>query len=257
MEFKLFGRLRDDNGGDSDSSDLSGGSLDRTVENMFQQGYSEDEIREELEGQYSSAEISRAVNNAVTSTAADSDKPQPMTPYQEEDEAVSPMDEGYGQEDDSQTQDQDPFQQNGSIGQSSGLSSQGQRPQRQSGGDVDELVETVVAERLDRVKNEFESVYDQIDILADELESLEQRVDELETRRDEDNTEVVERVDQMSQQLESTQSRIGGLEKAFQQVLPSLVDNVKDLTSLVQEMKGKDVERDMNDMDDIDMDDWN
>lgn len=295
MKFKLFGRLRDDEEQNPDDSGLSGGSLDRTVENMFQQGYSEEEIKQELEGQYSSAEISRAVNNAVTSSATDNGGPQPMTRYQENDdeEAVSPMDEGYnqGEGQENQSMNNDSFQDdlNGGFNQQSeGLGSQGQQSrqnqgqpaqqqiqqnpqlqqeeqQMQSNGTVDpaveELIETIVSEQFQRVKNEFDSVYEEIDIIADELEDLDSRVHDLEVRDDEDQQEFIQKVEEMEDHIDSYQSRIGGLEKAFQQVLPSLVDNVKELTSLVQEIKNeKGIETSTQvseeDVEDIDMSDW-
>ncbi|MEF8880583.1 MAG: hypothetical protein V5A72_01995, partial [Candidatus Nanohaloarchaea archaeon] len=125
MKFKLFGKLRDDDEQSAEDAGLSGGSLERTVENMFQQGYSEEEIRNELEDQYSPAEISRAVNDTVTSSATDNGGPQPMTPYQEdtEEDAVSPMDEGYEQGNDNQNENQNNM--GSSMGQSDDLNSGG------------------------------------------------------------------------------------------------------------------------------------
>lgn len=286
MKFKLFGRLRDDEEQSAEDAGLSGGSLERTVENMFQQGYSEDEIRNELEDQYSPAEISRAVNNTVTSSATDNGEPQPMTPYQEdtEEDAVSPMDEGYEQGNDDQGENQNNM--GSSMNQQNSLDSGGlnsgdqrmqeqnpqpqpQQQQRLSQGDsqgavdpaVEELVETIVAEQFERVRNEFQTVYDEIDIIADEVEDLESRVHDLEIRDDEDQEEFIQKVDEMEEHIDSYQSRIGGLEKAFQQVLPSLVDNVKELTSLVQEIKqekGIETSTDVSqeDVEDIDMSDW-
>jgi len=301
MKFQLFGRLRDDEQSQTNSSrdtGLSGGSLDRTVENMFQQGYSEEEIKQELQGQYSSSEITRAVNNVVKSSATDNEGPEPMTPYQtdQSNEAVSPMDEGFNnnaqqQSDNSmnpgnQGPDFGNNQQNQSmegLGQGSqgfeqenrdnsragppqDIQRQGKQGSMTENGTVDpaveELIETVVAEKFGRISNEFSSVYDELDILIEELEELESRVHDLEVRDDEDQEQFVQKVDEMEEHIDSYQSRIGGLEKAFQQVLPSLVDNVKQLTSLVEEIKEEkgietstqiskdDVE------DDIDMSDW-
>jgi len=289
MKFKLFGRLRDqDEQQQTDETGLSGGSLDRTVENMFQQGYSEEEIKNELQGQYSPADISRAVNNAVTSSATDDGGPQPMTPYQEDNDAVSPMDEGFNQEENPENnQDQggldEPSMNQGFEQQNQGIKNQQQRPQQvqqnqrpqqnlqkqgaqSSGGNtvdpaVEELIETIVAEQFERVTNEFDSVYEELDVLIDEVENLESRVHDLEVRDDEDQEEFIQKVDEMEDHIDSYQSRIGGLEKAFQQVLPSLVENVKELTSLVQEIKQeKGIETSTQvskeDVEDIDMSDW-
>lgn len=300
MKFELFGRLRDNNGEDgsddsgfggggfggndfgSDSAGFSGGSLERTVDSMFSQGYSESEIKQELEGQYSQTEIDQAINNAVTSSAtgqstSNQGGPEPMTPYQkQDDEAVSPMDEGYSAGNgNSQNQEFD----------SSGFDSgnydsqpapepqpQPQQPQpvqqdstQQAGGTVDpsieELIETIVAENIQRIDEEFENLYSELDIIEETLESLDQRVHDLEVRDDEDQQQFIQKVDEMEDHIDSYQSRIGGLEKAFQQVLPSLVDNVRDLTSLVQEIKrekGIETDTDVSESDikDLDVEDW-
>ncbi len=287
MKFQLFGRLKDQEDSQEaqnqqsqasrpgDEPGFSGGSLERTVESMFQQGYSEEEIMDELQGRYSSTEISRAVNNAITSTATnDSSGPQPMTPYNKEadPEAVSPMDEGYNKESGDQDtpmpqEDAQSGLQNPNLGQPSGQQIPQSNPQPNNGqsGTIDqateELIETIVAEQFQRVNSEFESVYEELDIIVDKVEDLDERVNELEIRDDEDQQQFVQKVDEMEDHIDSYQSRIGGLEKAFQQVLPSLVENVKDLTSLVQEIKNErgietDTELDSDDVEDIDMSNW-
>jgi archaellum component FlaC len=281
MDFKLFGRLKDDDEGGGDSSgennpqnqsinEVGGGNLGRTVESMFNQGYSEDEIKSELRGQYSSEEISRAINNAVTSSATGGDQnqggPEPMSPYQGEDEAVSPMDEGY---DDDQNQNQPQNQQQQSQGQQQQTQQQQQAQQVQQklqGGQgqpvdpqVEELIETIIAENFQKVEKEFQNVYSELDVIEDKLEDLENRVHDLEVRDDEDQQKFVEKMDEIEDHIDSYESRIGGLEKAFQQMLPSLVDNIRDLTSLVQEIKqeqGIETQSSVNqqEVEDIDMD---
>jgi archaellum component FlaC len=277
MDFELFGRLKDDDGdgqGDSGNSSpqnqsisqVGGGNLERTVESMFNQGYSEEEIRSELQGQYSSDEINRAINNAVTSSATgggnEQGGPEPMSPYQGDDnEAVSPMDEGYNEDQNqSQTQQQQQPQQQQIQQQPQ---EQQQAGQQQQGGGVDpqveELIETIIAENFQKVETEFQNVYSELDVIEDELEDLEKRVHDLEVRDDEDQKEFVEKMDEIESHIDSYESRIGGLEKAFQQMLPSLVDNIRDLTSLVQEIKQEQgIETDSSvssqEVEDIDMD---
>ncbi len=283
MKFQLFGRLRDDESGGTDQQReapqgapgqeetpqaLGGGSLERTVDNLFSQGYAEEEIRQELQGQYSQTEIDRAINNAVASTATPDTGPgpKPMTPYQSEEDAVSPVDEGFSQNDDTMDQrEQEPQQPNPQPAPPAPQEQTPQEPQEEQGAhgsNVEELVETIVAENFDRVEREFENVYREIDELKDTAEDLEQRVHDLEVRDDEDQTQFIQKMDEMEEHIDSYQSRIGGLEKAFQQVLPSLVDNVRDLTDLVQDIKQeRGIETDKNvssqDIDDIDVEDWN
>ncbi len=276
MKFELFGRLRDNEQEEQQETGAEGGfqsrqqtqgqgmdfsgSLQRTVENMFEQGYAEEEIKQELQGQYAPEEIENAITNAVADTAGGGGSmndggPQPMTPYQGNDEAASPMDEGYG---DNSGNNDNSLEPDTGAGQ--------QPPVEGQDGDainprVEELIETIVAENLDRVRVEFENVYEEIDSLRDEIEDIEQRVHDLEVRDDEDQQEFVQKVDEMEDHIDSYQSRIGGLEKAFQQVLPSLVDNVRDLTELVQEIKQeRGIETSKNvskeDIEDVDLEDW-
>jgi len=281
VKFQLFGRLR---GNDDDSEnvkqeqepgmnqendfqDFSSSGIQRTVENLFEQGYSEEEVRQELQGQYSRDEIQGAINQAVkTSATAEQEGPQPMTPYQENNQSMGPNDELNNQ-----TQGPESNQIN------SGNPEMNQTPQAQnppaanpppkgnlsgnSSGNVEELIETIVAENFERVENEFENVYSEIDALKERAEDFEQLIHDLEVRDDEDDKQVIQKMDDIEGDIEEYQSRIGGLEKAFQQVLPSLVDNVRDLTSLVQEIKqergietSSDVDQD--DIEDIDMEDW-
>ena len=278
MDFKLFGRLKDDEDGGQDSpsnsnpqdqniSQIGGGNLSRTVESLFEQGYSEDEIRNELQGQYSSEQINRAINNAVTSSAtggnSDQEGPQPMSPYQGEDEAVSPMDEGY---DDEPNQQEQANQQQQMQQQQNQRQQQPQLQQQGNGNSVDpnveELIETIIAENFQKVETEFQNLYAELDIIEDKMEDLENRVHDLEVRDDEDQKEFVDKMDEIEDHIDSYESRIGGLEKAFQQMLPSLVDNIRDLTSLVQEIKQEQgIETDSSvsnqEVEDIDMDAFN
>lgn len=290
MKFELFGRLGDNEegaeqeGGDSGGFDAgfgdgggdfqTGGDLDRTVQNMFDQGYSEEEIKSELQGRYSSNEVSQAINRVVTSSAtgdnSSNDGPQPMTPYKGDEDAVSPMDEGYDQQgnggdsmemednfnQDNQNNTMMQGQQNQQQPQQQPIQSsgQGQAGQNNSGNvdpAVEELIETIIAENFEKVEAEFHNVYEELDTFADQIEDLKQRVHDLEVRDDEDQQQFVQKIDEVEEHIDSYESRIGGLEKAFQQVLPSLVDNVRELTDLVQELKddGDVSEGDFEDMD--------
>lgn len=284
MKFELFGRFKDENddnanaaeadqsfqqnlGQDSQEETNFGSAIETTIENMFDQGYSEDEIRQELKGQYSDQEINQAINRIVRDSATSTGpqgSPEPMTPYQEEqDGAVSPMDEGYDEGPDDQQGDdlQMPPQNNNPTQEQQDFMQQNppqnNAPQRQAQGpkqapdasseEVEELIETIISEKFELVEKEFENVYEELDTFAEEIEELKQRVHDLEVRDDEDQREFIEKIDEVEEHIDRYDSRIGGLEKAFQQVLPSLVDNVRDLTNLVQELKQeKGVETDTN-----------
>jgi hypothetical protein len=168
-----------------------------------------------------------------------------MSPYQGEGEAVSPMDEGYNQNQDQNQQQNQNQQRQESQGQQQKQQPIQQENRTQQGpanrGDVnpqiEELIETIIAENFQKVEKEFQNVYDEMDMIEEKLADLESRVHDLEVRDDEDQKEFVKKMDEVEDHIDSYESRIGGLEKAFQQILPSLVDNIRDLTSLVQEIK--------------------
>jgi archaellum component FlaC len=295
MKFELFGKLRDDGDknsgtgnntpsnsnseigglGGSSSNPQIGGGLEQNVQQMFSQGYSEEEIRQELQGQYSENEIEQAVNRTIKSSATGNSKkgggPEPMTPYEGGDDTVSPMDEGYNQDEQEQMNQNNPPPPNPGMNNQptssapDPLPQQGENNQNNANVNVDEsveeMVETIVAENLERVEKEFENAYSEIDEIKEKLEDFEERVHDLEVRDDEDQTQFIQKMDELEEDIDSYQARMGGLEKAFQQILPSLVDNVRDLTSLVQEIKqerGIETEANMSkeDIQDIDMEDW-
>lgn len=305
MKFELFGRLKDHEDSTSENSSQDNNSFERgpntsqnrnnnstgmndmgtgledTVRQMSSQGYSEDEIRSELQGQYDRREIENAMNRAITTSATqkDSTGPEPMTPYKGGNEAVSPVDEGFSAQDSQNDTMNQNYNQNQSQGfnepqasqqdiqqMDSQLNNMQENPGRDNNSsgaseDIEALIETIVAENFQMVEEEFENLYTEIDNIRDQLEELDQRVHDLEVRDDEDQTQFVQKMDELEENIDNYQSRIGGLEKAFQQVLPSLVDNVRELTGLVQEMKqekGIETESSVSkkDIDDINFDEW-
>ncbi len=101
----------------------------------------------------------------------------------------------------------------------------------------EELIETIIEEKIIDIEDEFETVYERLEELEDNVDELQQDVHDLKIRKDEDEREFLQKMEEMEDYLESSESRIGGLEKAFQQTLPSLVENVRDLTELVEDMR--------------------
>ncbi len=209
------------------------------VRSLGDQGYSDDEISEALRDRgYSYGEINEAMNQAVRDRTVEREESGggPRDPVRGP--AVEDDDLWEGEEVPRDDTDIEEFQSEpepepepageggGGFGQPSGVSVE-----------EEELIETIVAEYFTDVEDEFENVYHEIDALAGAVEELQDRVEEIEIRDDEDQQEVVQKVDEMEDYLQQSQSRIGGMEKAFQQVLPSLVENVRELSTLVKDMK--------------------
>lgn len=258
VDFELFGSLRGDDdeqeqsgekpspglgGREEQQSSLGGSGLSNQVENMFEQGYSEDEIRNELSGQYSDQEVDTAINRAVTDNATPQDDgPQPMTSFSSQPQEPGPENQAA----EPSSQDMNSTGPQGPPPQDTGNQAPPPQPrepqsqaQQQEDARVEEIVETVVAEEFSKVRAEFKTVYGEINKIEEMLDDFGERIEELEVRDDEDSKQFIQKMDELEEQVQAYDSRMGGMEKAFQQVLPNLVDNVQNLTSLVQEMKEK------------------
>jgi len=269
VKFKFLGRLRGDDDEDDQQQRQSGGPRDAPIDRVQQlsdQGYSEEEIRDQLRDQgYTHSEITQAINDAVRASASQmSDRPRGQQPgpggggYDEYDEGGyqgggyddefgqfeegPPMDQGGGMQGASQPSGND-FQQQPQQPASpepQQFDEPAEEPEEHAGGitpEEEELIEVIVAEHFTEVEEEFDSVYAELDDLQDQIDEIQEQIEELEIRKEERQTEFMQKVNEMQDYFEQSNQRIGGMEKAFQQVLPSLVENVRELSSLVKEMK--------------------
>lgn len=255
MKFEFLGKLRGDDSGNAASQGGGpptaageGGLPIDEVRRLSNQGYSESEITEELRDRgYSYREINEAMNTAVQS-AATSSGGGGTNMAQQQDE----FDDTDWEPQDSQTFDD--YDQGGQVNQQP----QPQQPQQQpaepayndqgyeddwsaSGASVspdeEELIEIIVSEHATELENEVDQVRNEMDTLRQQLQDLQDSFQEIDVRRDEDEQVVVQKVNEMEEYFEETHSRMGGMEKALQQVLPALVENVRELSSIVREMK--------------------
>lgn len=231
------------------------------VKQLSNQGYSNSEITNMLRDEgFSYSQINKALNQAVSSAASDT-RGTPgnsggggLETYQGEQRSTGMPGSVPGGDTDQSTaeeqgggpppppgQQQGGQQQPGQAGGQGGLPGGGDRSTSFGEGGVpaeeEETIESVVAEYFTDVEDEFDNVYLEIDAIVKKMEELEERIRELEIRKEEDQEKFFRKMDELEDTIEGTSGRVGGLEKAFQDVLPSLVDNVKDLTALVEDMK--------------------
>jgi hypothetical protein len=97
---------------------------------------------------------------------------------------------------------------------------------------VEELVEGVVEEKWQKVESRLDNMENEISKVYARVKQAEQRP--LPELKD-------ERIDDYSERLEDLEARIGGLEKAFKQFLPALTRNIESLSSMIHEMKSKQI----------------
>jgi len=244
VKFEFLGKLKDR--GDEEDGESAPSSDDIPVDEvrtLSDQGYSQHEINEFLRDRgYGYSQINKAMNRAVRDTTQGGGPGGGQSFDQGRDGTTQTQQQQGSGQDSYQPQ---PYEQDPGGRQPT-------QPQQEyeEGGMEDEwsddvgiseseeeLIETIVEEKIIDIEDEFENIYVQIEEMQDRLEDMQDDVEELQIRKDEDEQEFIQKVDEMEEYLETSQSRIGGLEKAFQQTLPTLVDNVRDLTDLVKDMK--------------------
>lgn len=240
MKFKFLGRLRED-----DDMDGQQHVPIELVQQLSDRGFSEEEIVDELRDRgYAHGEINDALNEAVRASASH------MTggEFDEFEEQRQMRDAVYEQNEFSEQQMQ-PQEQSRPPAPEQPPARNDAPPRQESYDEQDwssetgitaeqeELIEVIVAEHFTDVEDEFDAVYAELDELREEIDGLKEALNELRIRRDEGEKELMQKVNAMQDVFEQSNQRIGGMEKAFQQVLPSLVENVRELSALVKDMR--------------------
>lgn len=249
----ILDRLRggDDEGGVNDTAPPPV----EDVRQLSRDGYSEEEITDILRDEgYSFGQINEALNQAVRQSVGGQGPQQPSRgqgpapegPWQGGD--LSEAGTGPGlQEPPAQSGTGSPAPSQGPQSPASGGGAGGRGQMTQSGNvdvsgtglseEVEEMIEIIVKEHFTEVEDEFANVYAEIDELAARIDALGDKVKELTVREDEDEKEFIQKVDEIEEYIQQEQSQLGGMERAFEQVLPSLVQNVRELSELVKDMK--------------------
>ncbi len=101
----------------------------------------------------------------------------------------------------------------------------------------EELIEIIVSEHMSKVDDHLDKVWDEIEQIKQDMEELQVDVEEISIRKEESENMFVESMENVEDHFDQTQARMGGMEKALQQVLPTLVENVRELSSIVEEMR--------------------
>lgn len=241
----LLDRFR---GGD----EAEGGQMSETapppvdeVRQLSQDGYSEEEITDILRDEgYSFGQINEALNQAVRESVGGGQPQQPQQqsparggegPWRGSDITGG----GRGGQPSAETM-QGPPSGSGGGGGGRGQMTRTQNVDVSGTGlseEVEEMIEIIVKEHFTEVEDEFANVYREIDELAAQIDAVMDEIKELSVREDEDEKEFIQKVDEIEEYIQQEQSQLGGMERAFEQVLPSLVENVRELSALVKEMK--------------------
>jgi len=100
---------------------------------------------------------------------------------------------------------------------------------------IEEVIENIVNEKWEKFSSEkVREIEEEIQKAKEELEQIKKSISNKKPAED-----YSSRMQEISNEIEDLQSRVGALEKAFKQFLPTLMNNIENLSKLVDEMKKK------------------
>ncbi|UCG95860.1 MAG: hypothetical protein JSV92_02325 [archaeon] len=104
---------------------------------------------------------------------------------------------------------------------------------------LEELVEEIVREKWREGVAELKDVEKAIVQLQDQVKFLEEKLKHVEKKGEEKKGELKELIEESSAHIENIESRVGSVERAFKEFLPTLTENVRSLSGIVEKMKNK------------------
>jgi len=119
---------------------------------------------------------------------------------------------------------------------------EGKQPQ-QGFGDMDresvyEIVESVVSERINSLKSEMKEINDQLKSIQQIISEFKGTVQEQDEARRKELGSAHEKIKDATVHVVELEPRVSGLEKAFKDIVPNLVDSVREVKELVQSNVG-------------------
>ena len=103
---------------------------------------------------------------------------------------------------------------------------------------VEEISESVVDERIEDFKKEFKKILDWKESADSRLVALEQKLDGLSKSFDALHAGVLGKIEEYDKGITEVGTEIKALEKVFSKILPTLTENVSELSRITQKMKG-------------------
>jgi DNA-binding transcriptional MerR regulator len=114
---------------------------------------------------------------------------------------------------------------------------QPQYPAQQEGYGTEELIESIVQERMNEVDQRFHELSTKQSDLERGLSSLHHQLSIMSKGRTQTEEMMISKIDSFKDALLEISARMSGLEKAFKDALPALIESVRALTDLVQRLK--------------------
>ncbi|MBW6452058.1 MAG: hypothetical protein K0B02_05015 [DPANN group archaeon] len=103
-------------------------------------------------------------------------------------------------------------------------------------------IETIVEERLEMLKNTIESIENALERTHEEIDNLDISMKQLEKRNQETIEIISNKFDSLDTKFDNINPKIVSIEKAFKDVIPNIIDNMRELTEIVKKEKHVDID---------------
>jgi len=102
---------------------------------------------------------------------------------------------------------------------------------------IEEIVESIVDEKWEKFSKQLNKMNEDVNKANEKLKKFEEKIKNLKNQQT--GSEFSSHLNDLSNRVEDLEARVGGLERAFRQFLPSLTDNIEDLSKIVNKIKSE------------------
>ena len=104
---------------------------------------------------------------------------------------------------------------------------------------VEEISESIVDEKMEDFQKEFKKITDWKDSTKARLAAIEQKIEDMSKSFELLHTGVLGKIEEYDKGITEVGTEIKALEKVFSKILPTLTENVSELSRITQKLKSK------------------
>jgi len=104
---------------------------------------------------------------------------------------------------------------------------------------VEEISESIVDERIEDFQKEFKKITEWKEATEARLAAIEQKIEDMSKNFESLHTGVLGKIEEYDKGITEVGTEIKALEKVFSKILPTLTENVSELSRITQKLKAK------------------